>query len=399
MERIYTNLLRDHFLENRQMAFVSGPRQVGKTTTSQAGDEACLYANWDNQADRLAITKGPDNIIRHFGLDKLKNVRAKVVFDEIHKYSKWKTFLKGYFDGYGENLKTIVTGSARLNIYKRGSDSLMGRYFLYRMHPLSLGEIMSPEIRPSEISLPTRPPKDAIAEMLAFSGFPEPFLKANKRFYNRWKRLRLEQLFNEDLRDLTNIQEIGQIEILAELLRNQSGALVNFSSLARDINVSVDTIRRWVTTLESLYYCFIIRPWFTNVPKSLRKQPKVYLWDWSMVLDTGARNENFVASHLLKAVHLWTDAGFGDYNIHFLRDKQKREVDFLITRDGRPWFLVEVKSSATSHLSKSLVYFKETLGLEHAFQIDLRSPFVEEDCFAIKRPIKVPAATLLAQLV
>lgn len=102
--------------------------------------------------------------------------------------------------------------------------------------------------------------------------------------------------------------------------------------------MSVDLVRRWTAALEALYYCFTVRPWFRNVPKSLRRQPKVYLWDWSMAEGDGPRAENLVASHLLKAVQWWTDVGIGSFELFYLRDKAKREVDFLVARDEQPWF-------------------------------------------------------------
>lgn len=399
IERIYQKILDDHFEKNNQMAFLSGARQVGKTTTSQVTMDTCIYINWDNQSDRIAISGGPDNIAGKTGLQDLQNSQARVIFDELHKYSKWKNFLKGFYDTYNQEYKIIVTGSARLNIYKRGGDSLMGRYFLYRMHPLTVAELSTPTFQLTEIRKPKQVTADALNHLLNYSGFPEPFLKSDTRFYNRWKRLRLELFFREDLRDVTNIQEISQIEILAELLRHQIGQLINLTSLARNINVSVDTIRRWVVTLENMYYCYLIRPWFKNVPKSLRKQPKVYLWDWSTVTDNGARFENFVASHLLKATHYWADAGFADYGLYFLRDKTKREVDFLVTRNQSPWILIEVKSSGSKTISPHLQYFQKLLNVEHAFQITADAPFVEQDCFAVKKPVKVPAQTILSQLV
>ena len=165
------------------------------------------------------------------------------------------------------------------------------------------------------------------------------------------------------------------------------------------INVSVDTIRRWISTLEQMYYCFIVRPWYKNIPKTLRKQPKIYLWDWSAIKDKGSRNENFVASHLLKAVHFWTDYGYGTYNLYYLRDKSKRKVDFLVTKDESPWFLVEVKSSAKRQLNQNLDYFGHLLGISEIFQIDFDSPYVEIDCFSARRSIQVPASTFLSQLV
>jgi len=209
----------------------------------------------------------------------------------------------------------------------------------------------------------------------------------------------MELLFREDLRDLTQIQETGQVQVLADLLVNQAGQLLNYSSLAANTFISVDTVRRWITALESLYFCFIVRPWYRNVPKSLRKQPKVYLWDWSMVADKGARYENFVASHLLKAVHWWTDIGLGSYALHYLRDKAKREVDFLVTRDEKPWFLVEVKSSGKKGVSPHLRYFKDLIQAEHAFQAASDLEEVDENLFSYTEPMRVPLTTLLSQLV
>jgi predicted AAA+ superfamily ATPase len=161
----------------------------------------------------------------------------------------------------------------------------------------------------------------------------------------------------------------------------------------------VDTIRRWISLLEGLYFCYTVRPWFTNVPKSLRKQPKIFLWDWSLVQDPGARKENFVAAHLLKAVHFWTDMGIGNFELFYLRDKMKREVDFIVVKDDKPWFLVEVKSSARRGISPTLHYFYNQLGVQHAFQVVFDLDFIERNCFAESNPTRVPVATFLTQLV
>lgn len=399
IKRIYDVLLEDHFSKNRQMVFLSGPRQVGKTTASRSSEKQIVYINWDNQADKKSLLKGPDEIILKHELDQISRFDQRIVFDEIHKYSKWKNFVKGFYDSYGKNFDVVVTGSARLNIFKKGGDSLMGRYFPYRMHPLSIAELASPMQIDSEIKNPCRVSPGIMDQLITFGGFPEPFLKSDKRFYNRWKKLRMELLFREDLRDLTNIQEISQIEMLAETLRHQVGQLVNYSSLANDINVSVDTIRRWFKTLDYLYYCFIVRPWHKNIPKSLRKQPKVYLWDWSVIEDPGQRFENFIASHLKKTVDFWTDCGFGDYELYFIRDKVGKEVDFLISCDGKPWMFAEVKSSGSQALSPHLRYFQQMLKVDHAFQIIADESFIEQDCFTFGTPIRVPVLTLLSQLV
>ena len=163
----------------------------------------------------------------------------------------------------------------------------------------------------------------------------------------------------EDLRDLTQVRELGQVETLAELIADRIGQLVSYSSLSRDIGASVDSIRRCIRTLEFLYYCFSVRPWYKNVTRSLRKEPKYFLWDWSQVKDPSARAENMVASALLKAVHAWSDRGQGDFALHFIRDKERREVDFVVVRDRHPWFLVEVKSSGRASISAHLRRFQE----------------------------------------
>lgn len=403
MERIYELVIEEHLSQNRQMLFLVGPRQVGKTTTSleiSSTRPKYYYMNWDVQADRLLILEGPDAVANALKLHKLREEPPIIVFDELHKYEKWKTFLKGFFDKYSHEIQIIVTGSARLDVYKFGGDSLMGRYFLYRLHPLSVGELLNPILRNAEIaSSPQKIDDHEFQALFEFGGFPESFLKRNALFYNRWRRLRSQQLFQEDLRDLTRIQEIGQLEILAEILRHQAGQLTSYTTLSKKVNVSIDTIRRWIETLRSFYYCFSIKPWTKNVTRSLLKEPKIYLWDWSLVENEGAKIENFIASHLLKAVDFWTDRGLGDYELYFLRDKEKREVDFLVAKNGTPWFIVEVKKSENSGLSKSLYYYQQMLNVKHAFQISFDMEYVDRDCFSYSEPIMVPVKTFLSQLV
>jgi len=400
MDRIYHSLLLDHFRENRQMAFVSGPRQVGKTTTACEGLPSFLYLNWDRAPDRLLITGNEEALRARLQMDVLQASRRRVVFDELHKYARWKAFLKGFFDATEDRLEITVTGSARLNVYRRGGDSLMGRYFLYRMHPLSLSELARTSLPDkSPVRPPVALPHEAFLSLLQFGGFPEPFVRSDTRFYNRWRRLRNEQLFKEDIRDMTNIHELSQLEVLAALLQHQVGQQVNYSTLAGSTGVSVDTIRRWLQVLESVCFCFVVRPYHRNVPKSLRRQPKVFLWDWSLLSDPGARHENMVASHLLKAVHFWTDAGLGDFDLFYLRDTAGREVDFLVTRGGVPWFLAEVKTSGGGRISKSLAYYHRLLKTTHAFQVQIDEPYVDRDCFLETDPVQVPARTLLSQFI
>lgn len=389
------------------MALMLGPRQVGKTTIAlelchrmTSGSEPGTYLNWDNQDHRSRILAGPREVAAAVGLDRLRPTPPLCAFDELHRYRRWRDFLKGLFDTHGRDLRILVTGSARLDVFKRGGDSLMGRYFPYTLHPLSVAELAHPgDAADGEIVRePRRIETDSWDALNRFGGFPEPLSKADQRFYTRWRGLRTQQLFREDVRDLTRVQEIGQLEHLADVLRSQVGQLTSYTTLAGAVRVSLDTVRRWIAILEALYWCFAVRPWHANVARALRKEPKFFLWDWSLVEGAGARAENLVASALLKAVHSWTEGGRGDFALHFVRDKDKREVDFLVTRDRTPWFLVEVKASGREPLSPSLAHFQAQTGAAHAFQVAMDLPFVERDCFERSEPIIVPARTLLAQL-
>lgn len=405
VKRIYEDLLREHFANERQMAFVGGPRQVGKSTLigNLCGSNDLTF-NWDRPDDRRAVLKGSDYIIDHYGVTDLapSHSRRLVAFDEIHKFRHWKNFLKGFFDASERLASVLVTGSARLNIYKRGGDSLMGRYFLYRMHPLSIGELIVRPYDPCVVRCPASVSDEEFEALYRFGGFPEPYLRGTDRFYNRWVGLRTEQMFREDLRDLTYVQDIDQLMTLSQILLSQAGSMVNYSSLANEVCVSVDTIRRWMSLLESIYFSFRIRPWFRNVTKSLRKQPKVYPWDWSPIRDSGARIESFMASHLFKAVQWWSDLGLGQFELHYIRDTTQREVDFLISRDSEPWVMIEVKKSPKEPISTALKHFAEVLQVPHAFQAVMEMDAVEADCFEasrIRKPFRVPLKTLLSQLV
>lgn len=397
MQRLYDRILADHLAQRRQMAFVAGPRQVGKTTTCRAVSEQAHYLDWDDQDDRRLILGGPRKLVTALGIERLADRPSLVVLDELHKYARWKTFVKGLHDRYADRLAILVTGSSRLDVYRRGGDSLMGRYLLYRMHPLSVGELIRQELPQGELWPPAELAQAEFDALWEHGGFPEPFLRRDTRFSRQWRRLRRQQLLREDVRDMTAIQQIGQLDVLCALLESRSGGQIVYASLARDTNVSVDTSRRWVATLAALHHGFLVRPWFRNVAKALRKEPKWFLRDWSAVDDPGQRAETFVACQLLKAVETWTDLGFGDYELRYLRDKSRREVDFVVIRDGVPWFLVEVKLGDTS-LSPHLSHFQAQIGAPHAFQVVVDLDPVHADPFQCHEPCVVPAQTLLSQL-
>lgn len=398
LDRSLEHVLREHLATLRQMAFVAGPRQVGKTTVCRALASPGAYFNWDDSDHRRAISLGPAEIAKRVGADQLRPEKPVVVFDELHRYGRWKGFLKGLFDTWGESMRIVVTGSSRLDVYRRGGDSLMGRYMLYHMHPLTVAELV--DARPGDG--PIRKPvaiDDARYERLRLrGGYPEPFVQDDDRFSVRWQALRAQQLVREDVRDLTGIRELDQLEVLVRLLSERSGTALSYSNLAAEVQVSVDTMRRWISTLCTLHHGFLVRPWHKNVGRSLRKEPKWYVSDWAAVGDPGARAETFVAGHMKRAVETWTDRGLGNYELHYLRDKEQREVDFIVIRDRQPWFLAEAKSSV-ERLSPALAYFQGQTKAPHAFQVTLTMDYVDADCFNERRPVVVPARTFLSQLI
>lgn len=397
-KRLYDTILSEHLASQRQMAFVTGPRQVGKTTACRNLSDS--YLNWDNTDNRGQIIKGPSAIAENLNINRLSSRIPVTMFDELHKFSKWKQFLKGFFDTYADQTRILVTGSSRMDVYRRSGDSLMGRYFLYRMHPFTVAEILNQDIPdPSSIiRRPKRVSEDDYSALWDHGGYPEPFVKRDIRFSRRWRNLRLQQLIREDVRDLTQIHQLDQLEILVNLLLSRSSDQLIYSTLASEIQVSVDTVRRWINTLCNLHLGFLVRPWFKNVSRSLRKEPKWFLRDWSSIENPGQKAETFMACHLLKAIEGWNDMGLGTFQLGYLRDLNQREVDFIVIKNGTPWFLVEVKKG-TKKIAPSLKYFQQQLKTPFAFQVVLEEDYVDADCFKpTMNPLIVPARTLLSQL-
>lgn len=388
------------------MLFLMGPRQVGKTTLAREVLDQWgvgCYLSWDNLGHRRLILEGPERVADESGLDEYGDIPPLIIFDEIQKYKDWKNYLKGFYDTYKGDAKVIVTGSSKLDVFVKGGDSLMGRYFILNIHPFTIAEIAqnhSTRLGKEYCDSPKLPSKRRLQQLLKFGGFPDPFIKKSSTFYNRWKRMRQKQVFQEDIRDLKNIQDISGIETLAMLMQEQVGQLVSYSTLSKKVGVASDkTIKEWIDVLKSLFLFFEIRPWYKNISKSLVKQPKFYLWDWSYATSEGAKAENFVASHLLKAVDFWNDMGYGDYNLFFLRDLDKREVDFLITKNQAPWILIEIKNGETKSLSNSLKHFYQQLNPPYAFQLSLHREGIKKNVFLARKPSIIPATTFLSQLV
>ena len=395
--RVYDTMLIEHLANNRQMAFVSGPRQVGKTTACRG--QADAYVNWDDADDRELILAGPRHLVTALKLDRLSETPPVLLFDELHKFPSWKSFLKGFFDSYADQLRIAVTGSSRLDVYRRGGDSLMGRYFPYRMHPFSIAETLTQSLPGPAIVRAPRPIDDEEFNALwEHGGFPEPFLRRSARFTRRWRSLRLTQLVREEIRDLTQVQHLDQLEILVRLLSARSSEQLVYGNVAKQVRVAADTVRRWIAALCNLHLGFLIRPWTNNISRTLRKEPKWYLRDWSGIDDVGQRAETFIACHLQKAVEGWNDLGLESFELGYIRDKERREVDFVVTRGGQPWFLAEAKYRDEA-LNPNLQHYQERLGVGFAFQITLDADYVDRDCFARPgKPLVVPARTFLSQL-
>jgi len=268
------------------------------------------------------------------------------------------------------------------------------------MHPFSVAETIRQELPDPDRVI--RPPSEAdpadYDALWTHGGYPEPFLVRNTRFSRRWQSLRAQQLLREDVRDLTQIQQLDQMEMLARFLAAHSSHQLVYTNLAKTVRVSVDTVRRWIGALCALHLGFLVRPWSRNVARSLRKEPKWYLRDWAGIEDPGDKAETFVACHLLKAVENWSDMGLGTFDLGYLRDKSRREVDFIVARDGKPWFLVEVKHGDRT-VAGALRYFQEQTRAPFAFQVVLDADYVDADCFTRpSEPLLVPARTFLSQL-
>lgn len=347
-----------------KMVFVGGPRQVGKTTLCRsfiaASFRSPAYYNWDNRSDREVITTSA-----------WPGDAELLILDEIHKYRRWKGLVKGEYDKLKDTYKFLVTGSARLDLYRRGSDSLQGRYHYYRLHPFTLAELEGLTYKaPVLEELPLGRPftQEALDSLEAFGGFPEPFMKQNSRQLRRWHNEKVERMFREDILDVQLIRDIGNMKLLSDILPLRAGSLLSTNSLREDLEVSFRAAAHWLNILEAFYYHFRVYPFTAKKIRSLKKEPKLYLWDWSEVKDEAARFENLIASHILKFVHFITDYEGYKAELYFLRDVDKREVDFLVTIDGKPWFAVEVKLNDTT-LSPQLLYFKERLDIPYVYQV------------------------------
>ncbi len=336
-----------------KMVFVGGPRQVGKTTMAKEvlnGFPSGRYFNWDFDDDRQDILK-----------KRWAAENTLLIFDELHKFPRWKNWIKGLYDVSHSKHSFLVTGSARLDLYRRGGDSLLGRYHYWRLHPFSLDEI------PKGLTA-----RETFQRLMSVGGFPEPFLDNDERAARRWRRERFDRVLREDIRDLSPIRNIQLLSLFLDLLRQRVGGLVTLSNLAADIQVSPKTAASWLEVLERMYLVFAVRPFTRSLPRAVLKPPKVYFFDTGdPLVDEGERFENLVAASLLKRLQFLEDRDGYRYELRYIRDKEGREVDFVILKDNRIEELIEVKW-ADENISRSLLYYAEKLRPHKATQVVAR---------------------------
>lgn len=348
------------------MVLLAGPRQVGKTTLGKSwlANQHGLYLNWDDPADRQQILK------RSF----LKDTSIKaVLFDEIHKYRSWKGYLKGLYDKEHDHLKILVTGSARLDLYQKGGESMFGRYELLRLHPYSIGELTHGTLPPPPTDFlelgPASPAFEAIWHKLErYSGFPEPFHAADQLQYSRWSLRRRELLIKEDLRELSEVKMVDLVEHLYLLLPERVGSPLSINNLREEVGVAFNTLSSWLSILDRLYISYRISPYHKGLKRSLKKEQKLYLWDWSQIENIGARFENMVASHILKSLQAWTDIGYGEFGLWYWRSKEKEEVDFVVTNKRKPVVVFECKLT-DNRIHRPLIQLAKDLGGIPAVQL------------------------------
>ena len=353
MGRPYDRYIHKHAARDLKthMIFVGGPRQVGKTTfalsfLSDPSEKNPAYLNWDDIRVRPGLMRG-----------ELPARQSIIILDEIHKYARWRNLIKGFYDTRRSEQSFIITGSARLDCYSRGGDSLQGRYHNYRLHPFSLNELGGST------------PRD-LAHLLQFGGFPEPCLRGEEKFWRRWQRERTHRVIYDDIRDLEHVKELSLLELLVEDLPRRVGSPLSVKSVKEDLEIAHETADRWISVFERLYVCFRIAPFGAPRVRAVKKEQKLYLWDWSTTPEVGPRFENLVACQLLKYCHFVEDTEGFRMELRFLRDTDKREVDFVVLRDGRPTFAVECKTGEKA-INPALFYFQERILIPRIYQVHM----------------------------
>jgi hypothetical protein len=375
IERQLMSYCLDPELSGRRMIWIAGPRQAGKTFLAKEHlrHQGCerLYYNWDDPVIRRQYLRDP--VWFESSARQLTVERPWIVFDEIHKRPRWRDILKGAYDRFGDDFRFMVTGSARLELFRKGGDSLAGRYSLFHLAPLNLREISGrvhsplladPAIAAKALHGLLQGSAVQAAEYLAlrdFPPFPEPFLLQSRRGAEKWRQDYLELITREDLRDLTRVREVERVQQLIWLLPERVGSPLSMPDLGRLVEAAHTTIKSWLEELRKLYVVFPLLPWSRRIGRALRRERKWYLIDHSLLQDPGPRFENLVACHLNRAATAWSDMGLGNHQVFYLRTIDRTEIDFVLTWNRRPWLCVECKQSDAAPAS-ALIRRKAILG-------------------------------------
>lgn len=389
-QRILYSTIWQELVRDKNMIFLAGPRQAGKTTLSQiiAGSFSnSLYFNWDIPEDRLKLLDNPYFFVE---VQRHDSSIPLIILDEIHKYKDWKNYLKGLYDKFHRDYIFLVSGSSRLDIYQRGGDSLAGRYFLFHLWPFTIAELAGKNRGIKEfLDAPLRMNidqgsglRDKWLRLKEFSGFPEPYLAGRMTTYRRWSTTYAKQLIREDIRNLSGIKSIGDIETLYFLLPARTGSPISIPAIARDLKVSYNSVNNWLKIFERFFLIISITPWTLKIPRAIQKERKIYLWDFPRIKDDGARFENMVALELWRAVNNWNDMGYGNFSLHFIKNKEQQEVDFVLANDNTPFLLVEAKLT-NKRPSKALKKIQRILNVPAVQLLDNLPGTDEEDHFQI----------------
>lgn len=350
--RSYVRIWKD-LAKDKSMIFLAGPHQVGKTMLAQIISRSFknnLYFSWDIAQHRTRLIENPTFFE---AVERKDSSTPLIVFDEIHKYKDWKNYLKGIYDQFHDRYQFLISGSGRLDIYQKGGDSLAGRYFLFHLWPFTIAELGKRNVKineflndPLQISMRGKSELKKIWSQLSeLSGFPAPYLSNRLTSYRRWSNNYSLQLIREDIRDLTGIKAVGDVETLYFLLPSKVGSPLSVPSLAGDLQVAYNSVRSWLSAFERFFLVFSISPWTRKIARAIQKERKVYLWDAPLIKEPAARFENMVAMELWRAVTVWNDMGYGRFSLHFIKNKEQQEVDFLIANEREPFLLIEAKLS------------------------------------------------------
>ncbi len=364
-DRILTPVLEQDLV--RKMVLLSGPRQCGKTTLAKSlvKNSNGQYYCWDIEKDRRVLKQNQMSADTPFW-----------VFDELHKFRQWRNWLKGVYDEHHNDKKILVTGSARLDLYSRGGDSLQGRYYFHRLHPITFSEfykIRSQEPFERFTELNTHQPISSGKEILDFckiGGFPEPLIFGSEKQASRWRLNYAARLVREEVRGLERIQELDKMELLYERLEHTVGSILSINSLREDLEVAFTTVKKWIIVFEKLFGVFRIFPFGVPRLKAVKKEAKLYFWDWGKPTQVAAQFENMIAVHLLRFVHWMEDVEGERCELRYFRDVVGHEVDFIVLRKQKPWFVVEAKLNDRP-LDPNMKYFLERVQVPFAYQVSL----------------------------